>query len=169
MEAAQRQEPGAFYQRLACLVFAAFTVEAYLNHVGVHIFSVWDDLKRLSSFQKLRVIADKLSMTIEPNARPYSTIQDLVTFRNKIAHGRSFQLVEGPLILDVTAIDPVEYEKAFYDMPESDWEKYCTLQNATDAVTDVRAAIESIHEHAKIKGDLLFMEDWSGSAETLSN
>lgn len=49
MEQAEREPEGSYFQIMPSLVFTAFTLEAYLNHVGSHIFGCWDGLEHLSS------------------------------------------------------------------------------------------------------------------------
>ena len=52
------EEPeGSFHQFMASLVFTAFTLEAYLNHIGPKIFKCWGDLERLGPREKVNIIA----------------------------------------------------------------------------------------------------------------
>ena len=46
LESGKRDERGSYYQFLASLVFSAFTFEAFLNHIGEHLFSRWPELER---------------------------------------------------------------------------------------------------------------------------
>ena len=53
MKQAEEEETGSFFQIMSSLVFTAFALEAYLNHVGNNVFDCWDDLERLSPFAKM--------------------------------------------------------------------------------------------------------------------
>ncbi|MFC1866451.1 hypothetical protein ACFLYB_07070 [Chloroflexota bacterium] len=59
MYQAEQENKGSFFQIMASLIFTAFALEAYLNHVGKNVFDCWDDLERLSPFAKMNVIAEK--------------------------------------------------------------------------------------------------------------
>lgn len=62
LRAAQEDERGSFYEILNCLVMSAFTVEAYINHLGAILAEdfgrfekkkVWDKYKKLRRFTSL--------------------------------------------------------------------------------------------------------------------
>ena len=44
LEIGKNQSEGSFHQFLGSLAFTAFTLEAYLNHIGPKLFKTWDDL-----------------------------------------------------------------------------------------------------------------------------
>src|SRR4030042_2406745 len=71
---------GSFYQLMASLIFTAFTLEAYLNHIGQRIFKCWDDLEQLSPKKKLGLIAEKLKIERDDSKRPFQTIDKLLKF-----------------------------------------------------------------------------------------
>lgn len=39
-------EKGSFYQFKASIIFMAFTLEAYLNHIGEKLFTNWKHIER---------------------------------------------------------------------------------------------------------------------------
>ena len=45
---AEKDAEGSYYQLMASLIFTAFTLEAFLNHIGKQIFGCWDDLEQIS-------------------------------------------------------------------------------------------------------------------------
>jgi len=53
---------GSFHQFMASLVFTAFTLEAYLNHIGPKLFDDWHDLERLRPHEKLNTVLEKLQI-----------------------------------------------------------------------------------------------------------
>src|SRR5262245_14488810 len=62
LEKGQKQELGSFHQFMGSLVFTAFTLEAYLNHVGPKVFDDWDTHERLGPREKLDAIAKKIGL-----------------------------------------------------------------------------------------------------------
>lgn|SRR5574337_1305932 len=139
-------QKGCYYQFMASLVFTAFTLEAYFNHIGVQLFKCWSDLERLGPKEKLNVIAERLSVKIEYGKRPWQVMKHLFEFRNDIAHGKS-QIIKRSKI--------VPHHK-FSDMRlgeqvRTEWEKYCTKINAQNAREDVEAIINELHKIGQFK------------------
>jgi len=89
LDKAKKNPEGSYYQLMASLIFTAFTLEAYLNHIGQRIFKCWNDLEQLSPSRKLNVIAEKLEVEKDDGKRPFQTVSKLFKFRNDIAPGKS--------------------------------------------------------------------------------
>ena len=53
---AEHEERGSALQTQACLIFCAFCVEAYLNHVGPKFLNFWDEVEPLRVMAKLRLL-----------------------------------------------------------------------------------------------------------------
>lgn len=123
---------------MASLVFTAFTLEAYLNHIDPKVFKCWEDLERLAPRGKLNVIAERLQVDINYGRRPWQVMKHLFSFRNVIAHGKS-ELVK------LNGLVPLHKysESRFGDFARTDWEKYCTRENAKKAREDVEKIIHT--------------------------
>ena len=81
---------GCSHQFRASLVFTAFALEAFLNHIGHNLFKCWDDLeRRLGPREKLNIIAERLQVDVNYGILPWQIVKDLFDFRNEIAHGKS--------------------------------------------------------------------------------
>ena len=89
-EKGQQQPEGCIHQFRASLVFTAFALEAYLNHIGPKLFPDWSKLERLGPRNKLKKVAEHLALKVDGN-RPWQVMEDLFGYRNDIAHGRSAQ------------------------------------------------------------------------------
>jgi hypothetical protein len=61
----QDEKEGSFHQFMASLVFTAFTLEAYLNHIGPKVFNCWAAIERLGPKEKLDIITEKIGLTID--------------------------------------------------------------------------------------------------------
>jgi len=55
LEKGIKDQEGCYHQFMASLVFTAFTLEAYFNHIGPQLFKRWPDLERLGPKGKLNV------------------------------------------------------------------------------------------------------------------
>mgnify|MGYP001568389858 CR=1 FL=1 len=144
---------GSIHQFMASIVFTAFTLEAYLNHIGPKIFSCWDDLERLSPKEKLNVISDRLKVKIDYGVRPWQVMKDLFGFRNDIAHGKSIKIKANVIL-------PLEQnsDDTLYGFEKTKWEKYRTKKNAIKAREDVESIINILYKTSGIKSDYPFVK-----------
>ena len=133
---------------MGSLVFAAFTLEAHLNHLLKVLFQCWEDLQQLRPKEKLNLIAEKLGTEIRYGERPWQTINDLFKVRNAIAHGK-------PITLRMTLEDPeAEFtEDQAREELETIWESSCTQANVERARTDVERILRELHTKAGVPGE----------------
>lgn len=146
----QEQEAGSFHQFMGSLVFAAFTLEAYLNWLGDKLFPHWTYLERLSPKEKLELISDQLKMNVENGKRPWQTLIRLFKFRNDIAHAKREKNV---VTETVEPIDEHLNEK-LGKRDNTEIERFCTRENAERALEDIRQILEILHAAADLKDDL---------------
>lgn len=163
MRQAEKEVKGSFFQIMASLIFTAFTLEAYLNHIGRHIFECWDDLERLSPSAKINVIAEKLKVEKDNSIRPFQTAKKLFDFRNDVAHGKTI-LLKNEEQISIASEDISNYMHKFL---ETDWEEYSTLDNAKRAREDVEKIITIFHNSAGITDDILFFGGMESGSATL--
>lgn len=152
LEKARNDQEGSIHHVMASLTFTAFTLEAYLNHVGSQIFKCWDDLERLSPLSKLNLIAEKLEIKNDEGTRPYQTVSEVFKFRNKLAHGKSMLLKSGN---EIRFVDET-FDRYMDESLKTEWESYCTQDNANRALVDTEAIIRQFHERAGIPPDFAF-------------
>ena len=113
---------------MASLVFTAFTLEAYLNHIGPKVFKCWDDLERLAPRKKLNVIAERLQVDINYGKRHWQVMKNLFGFRNDIAHGKSEDVKSSKVV----PLDKYS-DRSLGEYVRTKWEKYSTRENAIKA------------------------------------
>jgi len=142
----QEHELGSTHQFRASLVFTAFALEAYLNHIGPLHFKSWGVIERkLTPIEKLIILCEQLKIDIDWSARPWQSVKALIRYRNTIAHGRGEELFE-----DYTdSID--HYELKLYESPLTEWEKYASAETAVRAREDVEFVAHALHDKG---GDL---------------
>lgn len=149
LEKAKSIEEGSFYQLMSCLVFSAFAVEAYLNHVGERKIQYWGEIEKIEPMAKLKVLYSHLNLQFDPSKRPIQTIRQLFKFRNFMAHGRTENLM-GSGTLNKPAPDPGE------NLVETDWEKFCNKQEAERAIEDVKEVLETLCVAAGFDKSMLY-------------
>jgi len=90
LETAKNTNKGRFYNLMTSEVFACFSIEAFLNHIGSIKISEWSLIERcLSPKEKLILIASRANKAIDFGKRPYQSLIELFTFRNFIVHGKT--------------------------------------------------------------------------------
>jgi hypothetical protein len=132
---------GSYLMFMASLVFTAFTLEAYLNHIGPKLFKCWGDLERLGPREKLNIVLDRLNITVNNGKRPWQVMKRLFSFRNDIAHGKS----EVVKMRDKVSLNMYS-ERKLEDVILTKWEEYCTKSNAQKAREDIEKIVITIHE-----------------------
>ena len=75
---------------MAAGVFSAFTVEAYMNHLGQNQVAGWGILERkLSPREKLDFLSTALHFTVDWSRRPYQSFDVMLKLRDALAHGKT--------------------------------------------------------------------------------
>lgn len=152
LEKADKDPEGSFYQVMASLIFTAFMMEAYLNHIGRRIFKCWGNLEWLSPSSKLNLIAEKLGVEKDEGKRPYRTFSELFKFRNSVAHGKSVLLKSDNQIL---LVDDTS-DSFMREFLKTRWEKYCTSESAKRALEDIETIIRELHDATGVTDDFPF-------------
>lgn len=164
LEKAKKDQEGSFYPVMASLVFTAFMMEAYLNHVGQRIFECWEDLEqRLSPLSKLSLIAEKLGVKKDEGRRPYQTVSEVFRFRNYLAHGKSRVLKTNN---EIRVVDET-FDRYMHESLKTEWESYCRQDNANRALVDTEAIIREFHKRAGIPPDFPFSFGMHEASATL--
>jgi hypothetical protein len=92
-QTAKEHDPGSNYCRISAALFSAFAVEAHLNHIGETKLAFWGIVERKLAWRnKLDLIAQQLEVELDFGRRPFQTIGELFSFRDKLAHGKSITL-----------------------------------------------------------------------------
>jgi hypothetical protein len=152
LESGKSDERGSYYQFLASLVFSAFAFEAFLNHIGEHLFSSWPELeRRLSHRAKLALIGERLNVPIDYGRLPWQIIPKLFGFRDKVAHGKNEMLR-----LEKVVPHDDRYEELMHEFMFADWQKFATEQNASDVRKHLEEIMANLHKVANIESEFLF-------------
>lgn len=141
LDNAKNIKEGSFYQIMSSIVFSAFTLEAYINHVGEKKIEFWEEIEKITPMQKLKVLYSIHDINYDSSTRPIQTIKQLFKFRNFMAHGRT-ENIKGKGTLKKEKPDPGE------NLVDTEWEKFCNEKEAERAIEDVREIVETLSERA---------------------
>ena len=151
---------GWHFQIMASLVFAAFTLEAFCNHVGDYLFDSWaDNERKLSPQEKLSLICKHLQLKKDDGNRPFQTVRTLLKFRNDLAHGKSVKMQQSSEV-------PMDerYDEFLQEELKADWQKYVSNDNLVKVHEDVGKLIRTIHEASKMEDVAFNLGDFGYSA-----
>lgn len=143
LQAGEKEIQGSSWQFVSSLVHRAFAFEAYMNHVGVALIgSSWDFYWRHG--EKFRRLRETLRITFPPDdQRPLSTLRELITLRNTLAHGKTYTIGPVETLHEVTDdLDALVSERLL-----TAWEaRIETADFARQAREDVEAIMKTLHD-----------------------
>jgi hypothetical protein len=155
---------GSYHQFLGSIVFTAFSLEAFLNHVGEAIFKSWPELEKLTPKGKVNLITEKLGVKVDYGSMPWQIIPEIIGVRNKIAHGKN------ELLRDERMLTVDTYDEKMGEILRSHWQSYVTQQSAERACEKVQEICKTIWAKANFKELELFeIGGQSGSAEFVAD
>jgi hypothetical protein len=140
------EEEGQLYSCMTAGLFAAFTIEAYLNHIGQIKVRNWDALERkLGPREKLLLLQEMFSFKADQSKPPFQSLHTVLILRNSIAHGKT-ETITTDRVVDEDEVEEAEY-------PQADWKILCTVSGVTKMVNDVEAMVISIQRQLGDKRD----------------
>jgi hypothetical protein len=142
LQKAEASEEGEFFNAMYSLVFSAFMVEAYFNHLGAERFTDWAKIeRRLSKRAKLQKLAVEVQLSRDLSTRPYTSVLEGFDFRDLLAHGRT-ETVEKSF--------EAEFDHFTSDqiMIANEWMEFCTVENARRIFDDCTIVIGQLHDAA---------------------
>ena len=148
LDTATKTDDGQFYKIITSLVFAAFTLEAYLNHIGEIRIEFWEEIESIKTISKLKIIYKNLGLKYDNSKRPIQTVIELFKFRNLMAHGRT-KRIQKQGYTKKEKPDPGE------NLIIGKWEEFVNLKEANRALEDIKEIMESICEATGSKKESL--------------
>jgi hypothetical protein len=134
------------------MVFSAFSIEAYLNHLGRSVTEFCDSVERkLSPREKLNLLASVLRFHVDYGSRPFQTFVDMFAFRNALAHGRTESLTQETL--QFLSEDEVP------ELPRTKWEESISLESADRYLADSKEIVLRLNSKANLEPLLLWSPD----------
>jgi hypothetical protein len=103
--------------------------------------------RSLSPKDKLYLVAEQIKLDICFGERPWQSMEEILKFRNLLAHGKSETISKEQRIPSNKISTYLFYE------PLTKWEEYCTEEQARRAVEDVDNIIMTIHSKLSIENE----------------
>jgi hypothetical protein len=148
LKLSESTQGGQLYTTVSSIIYCAFTLEAYLNHLGKLRNNGWDKIERKhSKLDKYELLASTAGINFDNfRARPYITLKNLFKFRDRMAHGRTTtENVNLSIDMVVDALPSIT--------PEGNWKEFATIENAQIAIKDVEKIIKELHSSNGFSGN----------------
>lgn len=146
LKKAQEQKPGWFYFAMMGGVFAAFTVEGYLNHLGQKQIRDWNELERkLGPREKLLLLRNILHLSVNIASRPFQTLRDMLRLRDTLAHGKTITVKSDNIVSNK--------DDAKARNPQPEWKKLCSLRSVERMVEDAEKMVRHLSAQSGSKRD----------------
>ena len=146
---ASQQREGRFYDLMISMLSCAFTLEAFLNHVGTLKVPGWSSIERNTGpREKLNRLVSEVAPEANLRKRPFSSFLEIFRFRDKLVHGKTITLVvSGEAYLDKDELPPP---------PLAKWERIINPTIAQRFLDDTKAIIIHLNTAAGLEKELLF-------------
>ncbi len=146
---ASQQREGRFYDLMTSMLSCAFTLEAFLNHVGALKIPAWATFERkMGPREKLNRLVSEVAPEADLRKRPFSSFTEIFRFRDKLVHGKTITLVvTGEAYLDKDELPPP---------PLAKWERIINPTIAKRFLDDTKAVIIYLNTAAGLEKELLF-------------
>ncbi len=128
------------------IVFCAFTLEGYLNHVGDELINDWGDLfESLKPKAKLVLISKQFDVEISFGEQPFQTFSTIFEIRNQLAHPKTKKHTYN------TSKKKVWLKIGSTKWPAEKWEGLCSLKYAKEILLDTNKIIEYLDNKLPIE------------------
>lgn len=127
---------------MSSIILSAFSIEAYLNHIGEELLPYWDDdiKKGFSILNKLKIVCHHVGLQPDFSRHPFQSFSDIIKFRNQLAHGTTEYLTDNRK-QTIRNGEDIEYPKTW-------WEEHSNLMFAKQWFKDTGVMINNINEAA---------------------
>jgi hypothetical protein len=134
-ELAKPNVPGRLNHIITSMLFDAFTLEAFLNHLGSKQLSFWSSLKeKLSPREKLDVLCEVLKFHPDFGKSPWQSWGFIFKLRNLLVHAQTETILfQGELHGEEIHIK---------DWPKAKWEEYMSVERCQRFLDDTKSMIK---------------------------
>jgi len=156
-DAKSTNENGLLYS-MDIIVYSAFAIESFLNHIGEDVLNEeWDE--KNPTVDKLKKIKSKLNISANQGEEPYQSVNMAIKFRNTIAHGKT------KTISVSKEVWLTEQESKMYTI-DSVWMEQSTIKNAEKIFTNIETVITELYQaHGLGKYPFLSLQSSSHTIE----
>ena len=146
----QAENKDEYSNSVATIVFCAFSLEGFLNHVGKELVKDWNELyENLKPKAKLVLLTDKFNIEIDFSARSFQSFNVIFEIRNQLAHPKTKEYTKSSKFkLHVTETKTWDAER---------WEIYANIKEAKKILDDTVQIVNELDKKFPIEKIPSFM------------
>ena len=142
LEEGNKNEEGQFFHSMNTIVYSAFALEAFFNHLGEHFYDDWSKRERkLPKKKKFTTFLKKCNIDYSLNKEPFNSAIEAFTFRDQLAHGKTEEINISK------TVELSEQEERFFTI-ENDWTEFCKIENANRIFENTKELISTMFKEA---------------------
>ncbi len=151
LEEGNATEEGQFFNSMHTIVYSAFAMEAFFNHLGEHFYEDWKKReRRLPKKNKFTTFLEKCGIEYDLNQEPFRSVIDAFAFRDQLAHGKTEE-IQFSKVVELSE----QEEKQF--MIGNDWTEFCNIENANRVFSSTESIIQLMFTKAGL-GEYPFLK-----------
>jgi len=142
-EDARKNKNDCFYLYLASMVFCAFSIEAFLNHLGKNkITPNWDEIEKNQCInEKLALACKNIGYVLNKQEKPFNFFNTIFDFRDEIVHGKT-EIISNKVKF-------IKENNRFL-LPKAKWESMVTQQMCEKFINQTKNMIEILSKKSNL-------------------
>lgn len=140
----QAQVNNEYNNSLSTVVFCAFSLEGFLNHVGEELVKDWNEsFERYKPKDKLLFLANKFNIEIDFGKSPFQSFKIIFEIRNQLSHPKTKEHIkDSKFKLKVN-------ENSTWNANR--WECYSNKKEAKQILNDTKKIIDELDQKFPIE------------------
>ena len=161
LKMAEEEQAGhKFRWIIPSMIFSVFSVEAMANVYGSQLFNnQWKNFESTSIIGKIILVSKELGIDTDFSAQPWQTIQEMIKFRNWLAHAKPHKTTETHEVPYDTPNE--QLPRLFPDMKITTYSDFESANRYADAVRQLELMWTHGAMVKKIKIDLVGMPQYT--------
>ncbi len=140
----QAQNNNEYNNSISTIVFCAFALEGFLNHVGEELVKEWTEAcEKYKPKDKLVFLADKFNIEINFGKNPFQSFKIIFEIRNQLAHPKTREHTKD------SKYKVKVNEKSTWSVDR--WECYSNEKEANKILIDTKLIIDELDKKFSIE------------------
>lgn len=136
-------EEGSFYKKITAIMFTAFTLESFLNHIGEEHCEFWNEIEKNRPLEKLKMLYLIFELDYDNSKRPIQSMKALFRIRNQLAHAKT-ETNKRTYLRDKQNSDEGFLEQLGQAKPN--WENELTNKNVKKYFEDMESIVKELYQ-----------------------
>lgn len=143
LEQAKNSENLEWHNSISTIIFCAFSLEGFLNHIGDELVNEWNELyENLKPKEKLVLLINKYNIKVDFGRSPFQSFKVIFEIRNQLAHPKTKKHINSKHKLNID-------KNVAWDADR--WETYANLKDAEKIFNDTKQIVYELSKKFPIE------------------